>query len=238
MVGDFLNAINKYKCIPGYKLSFPLADIDEIDHDKKEITLNFMGLCGVDSPLPECFIWQALHSQAWREFLTVFNSRLYYLFFRVIQKGFDYKNNFNSISFLENKVPSCYNLKKSLKSFYAKKYKKNNIIINISDHAINWVYVNNKENRLNNMVLGKAALDLSSKIQITIRGINLDVLLDSRVLLKTLVHDYLGGEYKADIHINFGFRAENKLGGPSLLGLNSVIGASHAVIQQWIVLPT
>ncbi len=64
------------KYIPSEKLSFPVCDIEKTENNK--IILNFMGLTGVDSPLPYYIKFSPL--------LEKINHKLYQLFFEAIHK--------------------------------------------------------------------------------------------------------------------------------------------------------
>ncbi|RPH32183.1 type VI secretion system baseplate subunit TssG, partial [bacterium] len=76
---------------PHHGLAFPAADVRSIERlsgnpERARITATFMGLYGVDSPLPGWFhepiAMEADHAQPLREFLDLFNNRLYALFYR------------------------------------------------------------------------------------------------------------------------------------------------------------
>jgi type VI secretion system protein ImpH len=76
---------------PHHGLAFPAADIRGIEKldgtpESARITVTFMGLYGVDSPLPGWF-YEAIgngadYAQPLRDFLDIFNHRLYSLFYR------------------------------------------------------------------------------------------------------------------------------------------------------------
>jgi type VI secretion system protein ImpH len=77
---------------PHPSLSFPAADIVSIvKHDERiTITLSFMGLAGVSSPLPVYFsdyiVQHEAEAGALLDFLTIFNNRIYALFYRAWKK--------------------------------------------------------------------------------------------------------------------------------------------------------
>lgn len=77
---------------PGPSLSFPAADIISIvsNDDRITMTLSFMGLAGVSSPLPVYFsdyiVQHEAEAGALLDFLTVFNNRIYALFYRAWKK--------------------------------------------------------------------------------------------------------------------------------------------------------
>lgn len=76
-----------FKIKPKASLAFPVRDVDRIEEDDEEMTLycQFMGLYGVDSPLPMYFNQICLSdepvSHALRDFLDLFNHRNYVLYF-------------------------------------------------------------------------------------------------------------------------------------------------------------
>lgn len=76
---------------PHHGLAFPATDVLSIERMagtpvRARITATFMGLYGVDSPLPSWFYEaianEADHAQPLREFLDIFNHRIYALFYR------------------------------------------------------------------------------------------------------------------------------------------------------------
>jgi type VI secretion system protein ImpH len=76
---------------PHHGLAFPAADVHSIERlpgtpERARITATFMGLYGVDSPLPgwfyEAIAIEADYARPLREFLDIFNHRLYALFYR------------------------------------------------------------------------------------------------------------------------------------------------------------
>jgi len=77
---------------PDPSLSFPASDIVSIvKHDERiAMTLSFMGLAGVSSPLPVYFsdyiVQHETEAGALLDFLTIFNNRIYALFYRAWKK--------------------------------------------------------------------------------------------------------------------------------------------------------
>lgn len=80
---------------PHSGLVFPAADVRRVDPlegdtERARITVTFMGLYGVDSPLPVYFCdsiaTESEESQPLRDFLDMFNHRLYALFYRSWKK--------------------------------------------------------------------------------------------------------------------------------------------------------
>jgi type VI secretion system protein ImpH len=82
------NLFNKYIQLNSTtEISFPASDIQKctIDtHNRLKLQLTFMGLCGVDSPLPHYFL--AHHNNCIYDFLNIFNNRLYLLFYLAWKK--------------------------------------------------------------------------------------------------------------------------------------------------------
>jgi type VI secretion system protein ImpH len=82
----------KVRLASGTSLAFPPSDITSVRETKSglEFTLSFMGLVGVSSPLPLYFTeYIARHEEAatpLRDFLSLFNHRMYTLFYRAWQK--------------------------------------------------------------------------------------------------------------------------------------------------------
>ena len=80
------------KLRPSFLTSFPPSDIrrGQIKGESFEIELSFMGLYGVDAPLPHYFIQACSHdddrSASLRRFLDIFNQRLYQLLFSAWKK--------------------------------------------------------------------------------------------------------------------------------------------------------
>jgi type VI secretion system protein ImpH len=80
----------QFECDPS--LAFPTSDIVSLTRhdDRIVLRLSFMGLAGVSSPLPSYFCdYIARHESeaaALLDFLTVFNNRLYALFYRAWKK--------------------------------------------------------------------------------------------------------------------------------------------------------
>lgn len=78
---------------PAAEVSFPGADIKRSEIDKRglvNLEMTFMGLYGVDSPLPPYIAKQALRddegAECLRDFLNILNRRLYILYYQVWKK--------------------------------------------------------------------------------------------------------------------------------------------------------
>lgn len=88
------NTVNKnLQLISVSEISFPAADIKECTIDEQnrlKLKLTFMGLCGVDSPLPHYFLEYAQRDNEYAEcisdFLNIFNNRLYTFLYLVWKK--------------------------------------------------------------------------------------------------------------------------------------------------------
>ncbi len=80
---------------PSVDLVFPPTDVDRVDWvedrpEQAEVVLNFMGLYGIDSPLPYYFYEELAHETRetipHRDFLDMFNHRFYAFFYRAWKK--------------------------------------------------------------------------------------------------------------------------------------------------------
>lgn len=86
----------KLKARPDLTLLFPASDIAGIEEVSKEdlfyrVTVTFLGLYGISSPLPtfyteDLFREEGDDKSVMRDFLDIFNHRLYLLFFRCLLK--------------------------------------------------------------------------------------------------------------------------------------------------------
>jgi type VI secretion system protein ImpH len=89
-----LNPIDsgRIRFLPDISIAFPPNDIASILEQKGKINfvLSFMGLSGISSPLPvyfsELLSKQPEHSDALYDFLTIFNHRIYSLFYKAWKK--------------------------------------------------------------------------------------------------------------------------------------------------------
>ena len=86
-------ARDKIRFRPHEGLAFPAGDLRRIEGapgDHARLSLTFMGLYGVASPLPaalyEDTVFDTLEAQVQRDFLDIFNHRLYALFYRAWKK--------------------------------------------------------------------------------------------------------------------------------------------------------
>jgi len=82
------NLLNKYiQLNSAAEISFPANDIKKCtinEQNKLQLQLTFMGLCGVDSPLPHYFLEH--NNNCIYNFLNIFNNRLYILFYLAWKK--------------------------------------------------------------------------------------------------------------------------------------------------------
>lgn len=80
----------KLQLNPAVSLAFPSADINICQYNDKHellIELNFMGLYGVDTPLPHYFLnMTANNKEAVKNFLDIFNQRFYQLLYQTWKK--------------------------------------------------------------------------------------------------------------------------------------------------------
>lgn len=83
----------RIQLLPSTALAFPATDVKQIDRledDRVRVRSTFLGLYGIDSPLPYYF-YDALATEdpdtfAHRDFLDIFNHRLYAFFYRAWKK--------------------------------------------------------------------------------------------------------------------------------------------------------
>lgn len=92
----------KIRFEPDESISFPPNDIAAIRHDENDVVtfkLSFMGLVGITSPLPIYFSEQLSKNSEVAEplydFLTIFNHRIYNLFYRAWKK-YHFMHSFDS----------------------------------------------------------------------------------------------------------------------------------------------
>jgi type VI secretion system protein ImpH len=85
--------LTKTKLIPAKSLDFPACDINQCSLDANNnlvVELNFMGLYGKDSPLPQYFIELAQQNsptaECLRAFLNIFSQRIYFLLYQAWRK--------------------------------------------------------------------------------------------------------------------------------------------------------
>lgn len=95
------------RLLPSSTLSFPAADIKKCEIDNKQrvlLHLNFMGLYGVDSPLPHYFLAQTIQDNEnaikLRSFFNILNHRLYYLLYLAWKKFHPHVQIDNNINYL------------------------------------------------------------------------------------------------------------------------------------------
>jgi len=166
-IADFLN----YKIIfkPNESLGFPAADIHQIqvDENKKTFTVivNFMGLYGVDSPLPT-FILQKAAEQSERGkklriFLDIFHKRMYSL----LLENYKNKNIFHISAGKKDKA--------MLYQQYIAKYRLANVNVNAKANA----YAS---------ILGKKIISAY-----TLKNIILKILPISQVVIHQLIPSWL-----------------------------------------------
>jgi type VI secretion system protein ImpH len=88
---DSWKELNNFQLMPHSGLGFPAADVQNFDSLQKRITFNFMGLCGVDAPLPLYMLLEASRltesANVLRDFLNIFDHRLYQLFYQAWKRN-------------------------------------------------------------------------------------------------------------------------------------------------------
>jgi len=99
---------------PDTSLVFPATDVKRVDLLEKplpaaEVSVTFMGLYGIDSPLPVSFYKSletgAEDTVALRDFLDIFNHRLYAFFYRAWKK---YRSSLRFSGTVSNKHANCF----------------------------------------------------------------------------------------------------------------------------------
>lgn len=198
----------KLKFSPNFNLSFPATDIHTVDFKTTTttITSNFMGLYGVDAPLPHFFLNKTCQNnfsnQCLRDFLDIINQRIYRLVYEGQKKfqaarQFDHfaryltalsgnlSAEFNIVTseFFSHRVRNSTALTTMLKKFL------HNPAITVQQFIPQWLPLtalyalgNSKLMLGENTVLGESALDCTSKIQINIAVRNLE---EAKKLLPT-----------------------------------------------------
>ena len=189
----------KYKYLASESLAFPASDMSS------DMKLNFMGLVGVDSPLPHGVIKPS-------ELLKNINNKLYGLFYKSIQRNKYIKNYFNYIQASFN--TSRENLIKNLKAYLG------DIHMSIDEFKPVWIKADYKNSHLGEMVLGDSILDKSSQIIITLGPMLLEQSLYYRKdkLLEQLINQNIPGHIKFKLKFIINPRCEDRV-----------------VIGQWIM---
>ena len=186
---------------PAPNISFPAADIRQAELDENDhliLQLTFMGLYGVDSPLPHYFLDACAldneESENFRKFLDIFNHRLYrllYLAWRKYQAHIQLENDHSDYYYYLRALSGMLLTEKDGREFaYAGLLgaRVHNVIglaelvsdyldgttVNIVSFVPRWLTLSeqtklNGQHQLgNNTILGDEVLDLSGKITIEI----------------------------------------------------------------------
>jgi len=188
------------KYIASESLLFPASDTSS------DMKLNFMGLVGVDSPLPQGVIQSS-------GLLKLINNQFYILFYRAVIQNNNIKNYFG---YLKSSFGiSRENLTKNLKLYLGD-------IINIKIHefAPVWIKADYRNIRLGEMVLGSKYLDRTSKIIIELGPMDFEQSQYYRKdkLLEKLIHENISS------HVNY-----------KLKFIIIPRREDHVVIGQWIM---
>lgn len=197
------------RLLPAADLRFPAADVQNCQWtagNKIELQLNFMGLYGVDSPLPHYFLMAALQEDEtgarWRSFLNIFSQRIYTLLYlawikyhpiaqeQAANKYRQYLMHISGRTLTQDdpealafcglygaKVHSASSL-----TWLLEQYLPSGTNVNLLQFQPRWVEMLG-ENRLgvgnslgDNILLGEMMLDCSSKITIELSGMTLSTL--------------------------------------------------------------
>lgn len=125
-------------------LGFPSHDVLDYDESSSDVKLGFVGLTGVDSPLPYYLISQNLN------LLNNINHKLYVFFYLAIKKSRN--NDFYDEIIKSSFRPSRENLIKQLKSTLGE------IDLAIQEFIPVWMRSEHKQNQLGEIALGEIVL--------------------------------------------------------------------------------
>lgn len=149
--GDNYSHDPSFKCVTSPRLSFPENDIGSYSAETGEIELCFMGLTGVDSPLP-------FYVSQYRELLHPLNHYFYVLFYRVLKKKYEfapYLDYFNAC-----KKSSRQNVLKLFQDSFK------SIAVEMFEYVPRWVTVDTPQAILGSMVLGQRVLVSTVRVNI------------------------------------------------------------------------
>lgn len=235
-------------------LQFPVRDIDKIIESENDITIicRFMGLYGVDSPLPTYFNALCLkedeEAQSLRAFLDIFNHRnyaLYYQAWHAFHLNIDdypsqsYQSVVRGISNHEKNglMPSygCSATLVSLKSYF--KHFLPFTPITIDEQIHSWVSVESqallgRDLVLNhNSLIGSRLYDGASKVQLSLGPINADEAL--QLMEEETLYDVLQWMRNVNIQFTIWFDLILKI---KFENLSLAIGQTVAKLGQTTVL--
>ena len=163
---------------PSEKYEYPPSDIKSVYHYNGEVSfvLTFLGLYGINSPLPRCYHEQVAMQQRilgdgevpLQNFFDIFNNRFYWLYYQSWKKYRFYLH-------LNNKPGD--RISERINSFIGR---------NLSPAKAGMATIRNKESYLNNLALLKFSGILSSRVR-------------SKAGLKIMLN-YFFSKYKMDIN--------------------------------------
>jgi type VI secretion system protein ImpH len=217
--------LKNIKLVPSPKLGFPAVEIQHISDNPTQLEINWMGLYGVDSPLPHYILYKASKNddegKTLRAFLDIFNDRLYQLYYSALKK---YQPAINSSAYhkylsavSESRIKSRVGLKALLKEYFR------DLHVEVKSFIPTWRNIEIKEKYIlgENILLGNKLLDLSSKIKIEIGPILFEralALKNNKDLIK-LIQSYCPSylDYKIYFLINVAKNTSCHLGQPHLI---------------------
>ena len=133
------------------ELSFPVKDISSYDEALGRVTLRFMGLLGVDSPLPYYLSQQA-------ELLQPLSHYLYGLFYQALNKKYNFTSYMNYFRDCKN-----YSRENVIKIF-SEKFDKINF--EVKEFVPQWIVLDKSSKILGEIVLGQRILISTVKVSI------------------------------------------------------------------------
>jgi len=151
ILGKKYKSNNKIKFYASPELSFPINDISSYDEGTGRVALRFMGLLGVDSPLPY-YVSQCT------EVLQPLSHYLYGLFYQALEK----KHQFSSyVDYFKD----CKNhSRQNVSTLFYEKFKKINV--EIKEFFPQWVTLDTHSKRLGELVLGQRILTSTVKVNV------------------------------------------------------------------------
>lgn len=182
------------KLVPTKNYAFPVSDVVNFDPSLGEAELSFMGLTGVDSPLPHDFN----QNPYLNNIINSINHKLYILYYRAVKKPFCHSQNpdFNYINSIINASfrDSRENLYKNLQHYLGE-----NIRFTVTEFVLSWISSHKNQaligkNNLGEVVLGERILSQINKIMIKIGPVLFSQAVAYRIDsgLKEIIADSIG----------------------------------------------
>lgn len=140
----------KMRFVSSRCLSFPVSDVVQYSEDTDEVQLGFMGLTGVDSPLPYYLQSHPL--------LKILEHKLYGLFYQAVKKSLNTSgySDYIKSSFSESRE----NVYQELKEYFS------DIKIEVREFVPRWITLTSTSNRIGEMILGERVLSSTFLIMI------------------------------------------------------------------------